>query len=236
MQVSESPASAARREEAVRALADYLQSETDVDEVGAQAEARDALHEATRLAAGVIDLGTRRWWVLTLRGVLALFVGVLSVYRPLTAAAALVLFFGAWIFVDGFMALLASLSGRSVWQLVLAGVLGVFIGVLVLALPHFSVALFYVLTAAWAISRGISEIVLGTRLRHHAGGQLALITLGIVSCFVGLALLIVPLPGLIVAGFWFGVYAIVHGVMFVVLSLQLRSVGKRFATPRRAHA
>lgn len=236
MQVSESPASAARREEAVRALAVYLQSETDVDEVGAQAEARDALHEATRVAAGVIDLGTRRWWVLTLRGVLALAAGLLAVYRPLTAAAALVLFFGCWIFVDGFMALLASFSGRSVWHLVLAGLLGIGIGILVLTLPHFSLALFYVLTAAWAVARGISEIALGARLRHHAGGQLALITLGVVSCLVGLALLIVPFQGLIVLGFWFGVYAIVHGVMFIVLSLQLRSVGKRFGPPRHAHA
>lgn len=232
MQVRETPASAARREEAVRAVALYLQSETDVDEVGAQAEARDALHEATRLASGVIDLGTRRWWVLTLRGVLALAAGVLAVFRPLTAAAALVLFFGAWIFVDGFIALLASLSGRSVWQLVLGGLLGIGIGVLVLTLPHFSLALFYVLTAAWAIARGVSEIVLGARLHHHAGGQLALITLGILSCMVGLALLFLPLPGLIVLGFWFGLYAIVHGLMFIVLSLQLRSAGSRFGAIR----
>jgi uncharacterized membrane protein HdeD (DUF308 family) len=229
MQVSESPASVARREEAVRAVAIYLRSETDVDEVGAEAEARDALHEATRLAAGVIDLGTRRWWVLTLRGVIALAAGLLAVFRPLTAAAAVVLFFGAWIFIDGFMALIASVSGRSVWQFVLAGALGVGIGVLVLTVPQFSLALFYVLTAAWAIARGISEIVLGARLRHHAGGQVALIALGVLSCLVGLALLFVPLPGLIVLGFWFGVYAIAHGLLFIVLSMQLRGAGKRFA-------
>jgi uncharacterized membrane protein HdeD (DUF308 family) len=123
-----------------------------------------------------------------------------------------------------------------VWQLVLSGLLGVGIGVLVLTLPHFSLALFYVLTAAWAIARGVSEIVLGARLRHHAGGQMALITLGVVSCLVGLALLFMPLPGLIVLGFWFGLYAIVHGVMFVVLSLQLRGAGRRFGTLRHAHA
>jgi uncharacterized membrane protein HdeD (DUF308 family) len=233
MEPRENVGNAANREEAIRSVASYLISEGHLDEAGARTEARNALQEATRLAVGVFDLGTRRWWLVTLRGLLALAAGVVSIARPLTVAAALVLFFGAWIFIDGVMALISSLSGRRVWHFVLGGLLGIGLGLLIITMPRLSLTLFYVMSAAWAISRGITEIVLGSRI--GGGGQLILTTLGILACLLGLALLFLPLPGLIAIGFWFGLYAIAHGVLFIVLSFQLRSARKRRPALREAH-
>ena len=45
----------------------------------------------------------RSWWVLLLRGAAAIIFGVLTWMQPVASAAALVLVFGAYVFVDGLL-------------------------------------------------------------------------------------------------------------------------------------
>jgi len=75
------------------------------------------------------------WWALALRGVVAILFALIAFFMPGVTAAALILLFGAYAFVDGVFALIAGLRlarrhGRSA-PLLLEGVLNILIGLIV---------------------------------------------------------------------------------------------------------
>src|SRR5688572_25202236 len=51
------------------------------------------------------------WWLLLLRGAAAVSFGVLAFMWPALTLATLVLMFGAWVLVDGILAIGASITG-----------------------------------------------------------------------------------------------------------------------------
>ncbi|MEG0447538.1 MAG: DUF308 domain-containing protein, partial [Comamonas sp.] len=55
----------------------------------------------------------RTWWSLLLRGVAAIAFGVLTWLQPQASAAALLLIFGAYVFVDGLLGVYAALRSRN---------------------------------------------------------------------------------------------------------------------------
>ena len=74
------------------------------------------------------------WWVLALRGALAILFALVAFFMAGVTATVLVLVFGAYAFVDGIFALIAGLRaarhhGRSA-PLLLEGVLNLLIGVI----------------------------------------------------------------------------------------------------------
>src|SRR5437667_10324842 len=76
----------------------------------------------------------RHWWVPVLRGVAAIIFGVIAFTHPVMAAATLVLFFGAWVLIDGIFRVIGSVVHRASdpewgWQLVI-GIRGIIIGLL----------------------------------------------------------------------------------------------------------
>src|SRR4051794_8584181 len=79
----------------------------------------------------MLETLTRNWWVLAVRGALAVLFGFVALIWPGITVLALVLLFGAYALVDGVMALYTALfdrgrpGGRGVGWLVLEGVAGV---------------------------------------------------------------------------------------------------------------
>ena len=69
----------------------------------------------------------RHWKWIALRGVAALLFGILAMVWPGIVLTVMVLFFGAYAFVDGLFTLIAAAqmreSGRPLWPLVLVGLL-----------------------------------------------------------------------------------------------------------------
>jgi len=67
----------------------------------------------------------RTWWVLLLRGLVAIAFGVLTWAQPAVSLAALVLTFGAFTFVDGLLGVYSAIQGRDQmrhwWVLLLWG-------------------------------------------------------------------------------------------------------------------
>jgi len=232
MDIREHGASRARRDELVRSVAEYLRDDKHLSEAEARDEARGVLEEARSAAHVGLDRHTRRWWVLLVRGLLGLAVGALFLVRPLTAVITMALVFGAWIFVDGVMAMVAALTGRRTWHLALAGLIGIAVGFLMLARPDLGFTVFYVMAAAWTMARGVTEIALGVKLRSDFGGQIGLTLLGVASLAFGIFLLLAPIAGVMALGWWLGLYALAHGILFVIESFELRGVHRRFV----AHA
>jgi uncharacterized membrane protein HdeD (DUF308 family) len=108
-------------------------------------------------------------------------------------------------------------------MLLVEGMLGIAAGVVsFVATPVTIVALVY-LIAAWAIVTGIFEIVTAVRLRQHIRNEWLLLTMGVVSVLLGSVLLGAPLAGAVVIAYWIGGYAVVFGILMLVLALRLRA-------------
>ncbi len=172
--------------------------------------------------AGLKHAFERHWWLFLLRGLLAVLFGVLALVQPVTAFAVLVLVFGAWAFVDGISAFALAVSGERSWLMLLVGLIGVGAGVLTFLRPDLAVVAVYALIAAWAITRGLLEIVLAVELRRQLRGELWYVLGGISSMVFGVLLIVLPAAGLLAVSWLLGIYALVFGVLLCALAFRLR--------------
>jgi uncharacterized membrane protein HdeD (DUF308 family) len=186
----------------------------------------------------VIDVDTlvRNWWVVLLRGIAGVIFGVLTFFAPDISLVALVLLFGAYAFADGILAIVSAVRQRGSdrwWVLLLQGIAGVAAGIVTVLWPGITaLALLYVI-AAWALVIGGLEIAAAIRLRKVITGEWLLALAGIASVALGLLLVLFPGPGALALVLWIGAYALVSGVLLIVLAFRLRSWGKAHS-PRMA--
>ena len=117
---------------------------------------------------------TRKWWLLALRGMIAVFFG-LAALRPGATLAAPLLLFGVYALADGLLALIVSRLDRHEfdhgWVLLLKGLAGIATGALTLFWPSVTAQALVYLIAAWAILTGAFEVVAAVDLRKLVEGE-----------------------------------------------------------------
>jgi len=169
----------------------------------------------------------KKWWVLLIRGILLIILGVLGFVSPSTW----VVFIGSYMLVDGMALLIAGVSdqpaGQSRWPLIFGGVLGLIAGLFILWNPGVAGLTITYIIAAWAIVVGILEVVSGIALRNDLDSEWRLILTGIVSVIFGILVFRNVLAGFLSIAWIFAIFAIVAGILSVALSFTVRDVGKR---------
>lgn len=173
----------------------------------------------------------RNWWVLLLRGLISIAFGILILLQPGISLAALIICFGAFALADGILGVWTAFTGskehESWWVLLLEGLLGIGVGVLTFVAPGITALalLFYI--AIWAIATGVLEIVAAVRLRKEIEGEWWLILCGIASVAFGVFLMAQPGEGALAVLWLIATYAIVFGLLLVLLALKARSFLRR---------
>ena len=112
----------------------------------------------------------RNWWTFVLRGIATLLFGLIALIWPGLTILVLTYVFGFYALLDGFFALVAAWSLRSIgrwWVYLLEGLLSIAAGVIALARPDVTALALLTVIAAWAILTGILEIVAAIRLRKE---------------------------------------------------------------------
>ena len=128
--------------------------------------------------------------------------------------------------VDGVTALWVGAFAGAGW-LVLSGVLGLAVGISTFIYPGITaVALFY-LIAAWAIARGVLEIMAAIKLRKEISGEWALILGGIFSIAFGMLLITYPVAGVLALVGLIGAYSLMFGVAMIFLAFRLRGLPRK---------
>ncbi len=173
---------------------------------------------------------SRTWWLVALRGALAIVFGVAAFVWPGPTFDVLVLLFGAYAFFDGVVVLTFGLMAAGThgrwWPLVLGGIVGLAIGVLTFVQPAATaLALVYVI-GAWAIVTGVLEIIGAIRLRKVISNEWLMGFSGAVSIVFGALVLAQPGTGALTLVFLFGYYAILAGISQIALGLRLRRLGE----------
>ena len=172
----------------------------------------------------------RNWWVLALRGLVAVLFGVAAIIWPAIALQVLVLLFGIFALLDGILTIVVGVVIRHDayhwWVWLLEGMAGIIVGVLVFVWPAITTAVLITLIAVWGLVTGIIEIAAATYLRKIIAGEWLLLLDGILSILLGAFLVIFPLIGAQVIVDLIGIYAILFGILLFSLALQLQKLGK----------
>lgn len=176
----------------------------------------------------VVDL-RRAWWVVVLRGVLALLFGLFALMWPAITALALALLFGVYVLVDSIGLLIDAFrnpdkSNRG--MRILGGILGIVAGLIAIVWPGITAAALAILIGAWALVTGIAEIAAAIRLRKQIRGELLLGLAGLVSAIFGVLVLLWPALGATAIASFIGIFALVYGVVLIVLGIRLRRLSR----------
>ncbi|MFD9890426.1 HdeD family acid-resistance protein [Amycolatopsis sp. NPDC059027] len=159
--------------------------------------------------------------LLVIRGVFAILFGVLALVWPGVTAVALALVFGIYAIIDGIALLAEPKEAERRWGTILAGVLGIIAGVLTLVWPAITALTLALLVGIWAVVTGIMEISTAIRLRKWIRGELFLGIAGALSVVLGVLIFIRPDAGAVFIAVMAGIYALIFGVIMLVLAFQL---------------
>jgi uncharacterized membrane protein HdeD (DUF308 family) len=179
-------------------------------------------------SSGATDVVRAVWWLVLLRGVLAVLFGLFALFAPGSALLALVFVFGAYAVLDGITAVAAGLRHRRqeahwVWHLV-EGVISIVAGVVAFAWPGVTALVILYLVAFWSVFTGVSEIMESFAMRRRGSATWGwMLAAGALGVLLGIVLVAAPGAGLLTLLWLVGVYAVVFGVLIIGWAVRLRS-------------
>jgi uncharacterized membrane protein HdeD (DUF308 family) len=142
--------------------------------------------------------------------------------------------FGVYAILDGVVTLMTGFVSSKYssrwWVFLLEGVISIAAGVIAILRPGLAGFVLIAVIAIWAILTGILEIAAAIRLRREITNEWMLAFAGFVSIVLGVLLFFQPAAGGLVITLMIGAYALIFGIMLVILGFRLR----KFDTlPRR---
>jgi uncharacterized membrane protein HdeD (DUF308 family) len=175
----------------------------------------------------VVDTFRLNWWLLALRGLVAVLFGVLALVWPGVTLITLVWLFGAFALVNGLLSLILAAKAPKGYprlgSLILGGLLGILAGLLTFVMPGITALGLVILIAAWAIVTGIMELVAAIRLRKIINNEWLLILAGLLSVAFGVLLILMPAAGALALIWWIGIWALIFGILLMVLAFRMRN-------------
>ena len=170
------------------------------------------------------------WWLIALRGVIALVAGLMILPVSYTAQPSISMFIGIYILADGVLAISVAVINKSKhgdrWWLFIEGILGIMAGSLILIFPAGNAVIAFIsvlIIAAWSILTGICEIAFSILQWDTLPDKWTLLMGGIFSILLGILIVsnISSNTALIVT--MIANYMIIFGVLFIVLGFSLRN-------------
>ena len=110
------------------------------------------------------------------------------------------------------------------WTFVLRGVLAILFGVLAFFAPQYGIAILVGLFAAWAIIDGAGNLVAGIRTRGQDRSWWLEVLEGFVSVAAGVVAILLPAAAAQVLVLLIAAWAVVTGVIEIVMAIRLRRV------------
>jgi uncharacterized membrane protein HdeD (DUF308 family) len=178
----------------------------------------------------MIETLKRHWWVPVITGIAAIVFGIIAFVYPGLTIATLVLFFGAWVLIDGIFRVIGAIGHRGSdpdwgWQIVI-GIVGIIVGLLTFHAPQVTALALVVYIAAWALMIGATEIAFAIKVRREIKGEWFLILMGLASIIFAVLLLWNPIAGAAAVIWLIAWYAVVLGILAIFFGFRLRSLAR----------
>ena len=169
---------------------------------------------------------SRNWWLVVLRGVLAILFGLAAFIWPGITLLTLIVIFGVYAIVDGVIAIVTGFSRTKDsprwWTFLLEGLVSIGAGIVALVWPGLATLVLIYMIAFWAIFTGILEIAAAVRLRHEITNEWFLALGGVLSIGLGILLFLQPAAGSLAIVWLIAGYALIFGILLVILGIRLR--------------
>lgn len=170
----------------------------------------------------------RSWWMLALRGVIAIAFGVLAILFPVLTLGWLVALFTAFALLSGAVWIFGAARNRKTdeqwWVLLLLGLASVGAGTVAALHPALTLLVLILLIGANALVTGVLDIVVAVRMRKQIEGEWLLIASGVASMVFGVVVFLFPvgIGGLAIV-WMISLYAIVTGTLMLALAWRVRA-------------
>lgn len=172
-------------------------------------------------------MASKTWGMWIVRGIASVLFGVLTLLRPGASIGALVFLYGFYALSDG--ALLLGFAFRQEGRralYVIRGLFSVGAGVIAFLFPGLSAIALYILIGAWAVTSGLAEIAIAIAIRKDATGVGGLVVAGVLSLLCGVALLALPLAGVVALVGLIAAYAIFNGMALIAAGIRIHGVAR----------
>ncbi len=181
----------------------------------------------------------QNWSLYIVRGLLAITFGILALICPDKTILVLILLFGCYTMVDGFLTIITGITSLAFndrwWAVLLEGAFEFFIALVTIFQPQITaqVLLFYV--TAWAIISGIFKLLAAVHFQGVVKERLV-ISNGVLSIVVGVLMIIFSGLSAIALIWLIAGYALIYGVLLIVYSLRMRKLWHAFKETDRTLA
>jgi len=178
----------------------------------------------------MIETLAKNWWLVALRGLVALVLGIVILLIPQAAATFLIIFVGAYALVDGVFALIVAIVNKPQhkdrWWMVVEGIIGILAGIAILASPILAAVLLLFIIAFWALLTGIFEIIFAAVQWKTLPDKWLMLLGGIFSVVLGCLILSNPSFGALFIVTMIAVYMVLFGVLLILLGFSLRNAAR----------
>jgi uncharacterized membrane protein HdeD (DUF308 family) len=176
----------------------------------------------------------RSWWMLALRGAVAVLFGVLALILPGVTLLVLVALFAAYALITGAVSVYAAFKHRTSdkgwWLILLLGLVSLAAGVIAILNPGITLLVLVLLMGANAIVTGILDITIAIRLRKRIEREWLLVLAGVIAIVFGALVFLFPAAGALAMVWMVSFYATLTGILLLTLAFKARSWARR-ATP-----
>jgi uncharacterized membrane protein HdeD (DUF308 family) len=164
----------------------------------------------------------KNWWKLLLRGIFAVLFGLLAFAMPGVTLGILALLFGLFVLADGIVEIGYAFASQDWWMLI-PGFLGIAIGLFSVFYLEITTISLPLVIGAWAVIRGVIDIITAIRLRKQISGEWLMILGGILSIIVGLAMAVFPVAGAVALAWMIGALFVSIGVIMIIDAFHIHS-------------
>ena len=173
------------------------------------------------------ELLGRAWWMLILRGTVALLFGTLALFWPGLTLLLLIALFSVYAIASGVVAIVAAIRYRAThasrWVPLLLGICSVGAGVIAALVPGITALVLVAVIGANAIITGVLDLIAATRLHRRLRNAWMLVVTGVLSVLFGIFVLLFPGAGALALVWLIAVYALFTGALLVVIGITARA-------------
>ncbi len=167
----------------------------------------------------------KRWWLIAVRGVLAIVFGILALASPYIVIFSLITFFAFFAILSGFFILTLAFLGETDNKglRIIEGLIFLGAGIVVLLNPVSALGGIMIFIAAWAILSGLIHIIGAIKMRKVITNEWLLILNGVISIIFGILLAGNLIQGAGVMLMVFGAFAILSGIFSIMLAFRIKT-------------
>jgi uncharacterized membrane protein HdeD (DUF308 family) len=166
-----------------------------------------------------------RHYSICLNGVLAIIFGLVALFFPGITLVALGIYFAITILIGGIALTVGSVrvkeSSRHWYFLLLEGIIGILLGIIILARPELVATIFVTIIGIWAIIIGLVFLFTWFKRSLPPFPNTFALIISILSLLVGLLIIINPFESTRIITILIGIYALIYGLFSVINSSKI---------------